>query len=77
MLLKNKKIVIFGLANKYSIAAGIVYFVSFITNTNISKKNIHDITEISEVTINKCYKKMYAIRHNIVPSSILKKYNHS
>ncbi len=61
----------------HSIAAGIVYFVSFITNTNISKKNIHDITEISEVTINKCYKKMYAIRHNIVPSSILKKYNHS
>jgi transcription initiation factor TFIIB len=59
----------------HSIAAGIVYFVSFITNTNISKKDIHDITEISEVTINKCYKKMYNIRDKIVPSRILEKYN--
>lgn len=60
----------------HSIAAGIVYFVSNITNTNITKKNIHDITEISEVTINKCYKKMYNIRDKIVPNVILKKYGH-
>jgi transcription initiation factor TFIIB len=61
----------------HSIAAGIVYFVSFVTNTNITKKNIHDITEISEVTINKCYKKMYNIRSKIVPSVILEKYGHA
>lgn len=40
----------------HSIAAGIIYFVSQTCSLNVSKKDVNRITEISEVTINKCYK---------------------
>ena len=40
----------------HSIAAGIIYFITQTFNLSISKKDIHLISEISEVTINKCYK---------------------
>ena len=42
----------------HSVAAGIIYFISVICQLNISKKDIAIISEISEVTINKCYKKL-------------------
>jgi len=41
-----------------AIAAGIIYFVSHICKLNISKKSISEVCKISEVTINKCYKKL-------------------
>ena len=37
-----------------SIAAGCIYLYCLNNNINISKKNISDISGISEVTINKC-----------------------
>ena len=40
----------------HSIAAGIVYFVSHKCRLNISKRDVNVISEISEVTINKCFK---------------------
>ena len=40
----------------HSVAAGIVYFVAQTCNLNVSKKNVNKCSEISEVTINKCYK---------------------
>jgi len=58
----------------HSIAAGIVYFISELCNINISKKDVNKVSEISEVTINKCYKKLFDIRTQLVPPSILKKY---
>ena len=60
-----------------SIAAGIVYFVSQTFCLNINKRDIKNVSEISEVTINKCYKKIenIASNENIVPPTILKKYN--
>jgi len=60
-----------------SIAAGVVYFVAQLCKLNISKKNIKNVSETSEVTINKCYKKLEKIAkdENIVPLAILKKYN--
>jgi len=58
----------------HSIAAGIVYFISQLCNLNISKKDIHTITNISEVTINKCYKKLELHQTNLIPSSIYDKY---
>ena len=60
-----------------SIAAGVVYFVAQICKLNISKKNIKNVSETSEVTINKCYKKLEKItkEENIIPLAILKKYN--
>ncbi len=58
----------------HSIAAGIIYFVSQICNLNISKRNINCISEISEVTINKCYKKLDQIRGQLIPDIIIQKY---
>jgi transcription initiation factor TFIIB len=58
----------------HSVAAGIVYFISQVCNLNISKKDVKNISEISEVTINKCYKKLEKIEDTLIPSIIKKKY---
>jgi len=58
-----------------SIASGIVYFVGQLCDLNISKSDVNRISEISEVTINKCYKKLYGIKDKLIPKSILLKYN--
>jgi transcription initiation factor TFIIB len=58
----------------HSIAAGIVYFVAQICKLNISKKDVNDISRISEVTINKCYKKLESIQNDLIPNKILLKY---
>jgi transcription initiation factor TFIIIB Brf1 subunit/transcription initiation factor TFIIB len=54
-----------------SIAAGVIYFISQVCNLNISKTDIKNICKVSEVTVNKCYKKMDAIKCQLVPSHIL------
>ena len=59
----------------HSIAAGIVYFVSQECNLNVSKQNINSISGISEVTINKCYKKLLTMKDVLIPTVILDKYN--
>jgi len=58
----------------HSIAAGIVYYVAQICNLNICKKNVNIISEISEVTINKCYKKLEQLNMELIPKKILDKY---
>ena len=58
----------------HSVAAGIIYFVVQECKLNINKRNIHVVSEISEVTINKCYKKLEKIKEDLIPSQILKKY---
>jgi transcription initiation factor TFIIB len=58
----------------HSIAAGIIYFVSQICNLNVCKKDVNRVTEISEVTINKCFKKLEHYTTNLIPSIILEKY---
>lgn len=60
-----------------SIAAGVVYFVAQLCKLNISKKDVKNVSETSEVTINKCYKKLEKIARdeNIVPAAIIKKYS--
>ena len=58
-----------------AIAAGIIYFVSQVCGLNISKKEIHLKCNVSEVTINKCFKKMDLIRNDLIPQCILEKYN--
>ena len=57
-----------------SIAAGVVYFIIQICNLNVSKKDVKNVSEISEVTINKCFKKIEKIKDELIPQSILKKY---
>lgn len=59
----------------HSIAAGIVYFIAQVCNINIGKKAVSQISEISEVTINKCYKKLAEITFELVPQIIVEKYN--
>ena len=58
----------------HSIATGIIYFVSQICNLNISKKDVRMVSDISEVTINKCCKKLKKYEQEIVPKCILEKY---
>ena len=59
----------------HSVAAGIVYFVSQVCQLNISKKNVNNVSEISEVTINKCYKKLDKLKKDLIPNIIIKKYS--
>ncbi len=59
----------------HSIALGIIYFISQICNQNISKTEIKNICGVSEVTINKCYKKLDNIKESLIPSCIINKYN--
>lgn len=59
----------------HSIAAGIIYFISQTCNLSISKTDVKHVCDVSEVTINKCYKKLFAMREKIVPACILEKYN--
>jgi transcription initiation factor TFIIB len=60
-----------------SIAAGVVYYISQLCRLNISKRDVKNVSETSEVTINKCYKKLEKIakQENIIPAAILKKYS--
>ena len=57
-----------------AIAAGIIYFVSLVCNLDTNKRNIHNISEISEVTINKCCKKLEKYESELIPSAIRRKY---
>jgi transcription initiation factor TFIIB len=59
----------------HSIAAGIVYFISQLCKLNVSKKEVKTISEISEVTINKCFKKLEKMTEELVPAVILNKYS--
>lgn len=54
-----------------SVAAGIVFFMCQLFHLNRSKAEIKSICNVSEVTINKCYKKIDAMKHKIVPSCFL------
>ena len=58
----------------HSIAAGIVYFIGQTCNLNLSKRDVNKVSEISEVTINKCYKKMDVIKDKLIPSIIYQRY---
>ena len=58
----------------HAVAAGIIYFVSYNCNLNISKQDIRTMSGVSEVTINKCFKKLETFREHLIPSVILNKY---
>jgi transcription initiation factor TFIIB len=58
-----------------SIAAGVVYFIAQICKLSVGKRDVKNVSEISEVTINKCFKKIEKIKDTLVPQAILKKYS--
>jgi transcription initiation factor TFIIB len=59
----------------HSIAAGIVYFIAQTCNMQITKTDIKQVCNVSEVTINKCYKKLDSMRQQLIPGCILDKYS--
>ena len=59
----------------HSISTGIIYFVCQKCNININKKDIFICSKISEVTINKCCKKLEPYENMFIPSQIKSKYN--
>ena len=59
----------------HSIAAGVVYFISQNCKLNICKMDVKNISEISEVTINKCFKKLEKIKLDLIPEVIIQKYS--
>ena len=58
----------------HSIASGIIYFVACMFHLPITKKDVNRISNMSEVTINKCYKKLYDMREKLIPKMMLAKY---
>lgn len=58
-----------------SIAAGCIFLVSVCCNIGITKKDIAKACEISEVTINKCYKKLLKYKAYLFPDDIIEQYN--
>lgn len=58
----------------HSIAAGIIYFIAQNCRLAITKPDIKRVCGVSEVTINKCYKKMEAIKTQLIPATVLAKY---
>jgi len=58
----------------HAIAGGIIYFVSQNCNLDITKQDINKICGISDVTINKCFKKLETIKVTLLPKQILEKY---
>ena len=59
----------------HSIAAGIIYLIAQNCNLNINKMDIKAICGVSEVTINKCFKKLESMKHKLIPDCIINKYN--
>ena len=58
-----------------AIAAGIIYFIINEFKIEITKTTINQISEISEVTINKCFRKIESYKSKLIPPQIYKKYN--
>ena len=59
----------------HSIAAGVVFFVAQICNLNVTKTDVKNVSEISEVTVNKISKKLVKHQDDLVPNVIIKKYS--
>ena len=57
-----------------SLAAATIYMSVEITKSDVSKKDISVICEISQVTLMKCFKKMYEYRSLLLPNEAIFKY---
>jgi len=58
-----------------SIAAGSIYLICSLCNYNINKKQVSIACKISEVTISKCYKKLYKHRYSLLPKRAIQTYH--
>lgn len=57
-----------------SIAAGCIFLVSHLCKLDINKNDVSDACNVSEVTISKCYKKLYKYRHYLFPKETIMNY---
>jgi len=58
----------------HSVAAGILYFISIEFGLSITMIQIKMVSDISDVTIMKCFKKLQAIKNDILPAQVYAKY---
>ena len=58
-----------------AIASGVIYLISHLCKLNISKRDISQTCKISEVTINKCFKKLLIFIDLLFSDEIKKTYN--
>jgi transcription initiation factor TFIIB len=58
-----------------SIAAGSIFLACCCCEPSITKKQVAQACLISEVTISKCYKKLFIHKLNLFPKQAIKKYN--
>ena len=56
-----------------SITAGSIYLICNLLNLNITKQQIKEVSGISEVTISKCYKKLFTYHKYLLPEEIYNK----
>ena len=59
----------------HAVAAGILFFIGQECNIDITKKSVKQVSGVSEVTINKCYKKMDSLKDKLIPTAIRVKYS--
>lgn len=57
-----------------SIAAGCIFLVAHLCKLDITKSDVSTACNVSEVTISKCYKKLYKYRHYLFPKDIVMKH---
>ena len=58
----------------HSVAAGVIYFVAQNCRLPVSKKDIKAVCGVSEVTINKCFKKLELAKNRFLPAVVIRKY---
>ena len=58
----------------HAVASGIIYLISQTCNLNITKMDIKAICGVSEVTINKCFRKLDVLKDKLIPACIAEKY---
>ena len=58
-----------------SIAAGSIYLCNMLCNWQLSKKELSDACEISQVTISKCYKKLHNYRLHLFTPELIEQFN--
>jgi transcription initiation factor TFIIIB Brf1 subunit/transcription initiation factor TFIIB len=54
-----------------SIAAASIFLVGAVKGLPFTKKELAETCEISQVTISKCFKKLYSYRHHLFPEGTL------
>ena len=57
-----------------SSASGILYFVADTCGLDITKTDIKNVCGVSEVTVNKCYRKLMTVKDKLLPNCIVRKY---